>query len=58
MMMQIDNVKENCPVVVKPLKQTIHSLGINRYVLFSPIPTTISFDCVTDGKQVKTFVGQ
>ena len=58
MMMQVDNVKKNCPVLVKPLKQEIHSLGINRYVLYSPISTSISFDCATDGKHVKTFVGQ
>ena len=58
MMMQVDNAKKNCPVIVKPLKQEIHSLGINRYVLYSPISTSILFDCVTDGKHVKTFVGQ
>ena len=58
MMMQLDNVKRNCPVLVKPLKQEIYSLGINRYILYSPVSTSISFDCTTDGKHVKPFVGQ
>ena len=58
MMMQTRGIRENCPVTVKPMKQEIHSLGVNRYLLFSDEQTSISFDCTTNGKQVKTFVGQ
>ena len=58
MMMQLDHIRQNCQVLVSPVKQEIHPLGVNRYLLFSPTPTSISFDCSSNRKQVKTFEGQ
>ena len=58
MMMQIDHIRSNCQVPVNPIRQEIHSLGVNRYLLFSPESTTISFDCTSERKQVNTFEGQ
>ena len=58
MMMQLDHIRQNCQILVSPIRQEIHSLGVNHYLLFSPTPTSISFDCTSNRKQVKTFEGQ
>ena len=42
MMMQIDHIRSNCHVFVNPIRQEIHSLGVNRYLLFSPESTNVS----------------
>ena len=58
MMMQLDHIRQNCHILVSPIRQEIYSLGVNHYLLFSPTPTSISFDCASNRKQVKTFEGQ
>ena len=58
MMMQLDYNRQNCHILVSPIRQEIYSLGVNHYFLFSPTPTSISFDCASNRKQVKTFEGQ
>ena len=58
MMMQLEHVRQHCQILVRPIKQEIHPLGVNQYLLFSPVPTSISFDCSSNQKKVKTFEGQ
>ena len=58
MMMQLEHIRQNCQILVSPTRQEIHSLRVNHYLLFSPTPTSISFDCTSNRKQVKTFEGQ
>ena len=58
MMMQLGHIRQNCKLIANPIVQEIYPLGVNRYLLFSPSPTSISFDCSSNRKQVKTFEGQ
>ena len=58
MMMQLEYIRQNCQILVNPMRQEIHPLGVNHYLLFSPSPTSISYDCSSNRKQVKTFEGQ
>ena len=46
MMIQLEHIRQNCQILVSPIRQEIHT------------PTSISFDCTSNRKQVKTFEGQ